>query len=391
MVGMRIDQIEGLRARLLDAERELQAIERRMHGHLALSRQMWQGPDRGRFDHDLGTVGLPAISSAISALQTAASELARNVVGQQQASAAGTGATTGPSSAHQVPRGGVGGAATMTSFPSGSAFHDQRLSAKGREVAIRAELADAVTGDKPLPDGYRRASTQELRDLGIDPKSLRKENGLDAAVFRGPDGKWFLAFEGTQNAEDWETNIRGAFHATPQHTEAIILARKLFQATDGNIEFVGHSLGGGLATAATVATGGRATTFNAAGLGPENYAIARLAGAGWSDRDLRALARWNATTTSIKPVLVAPWGPAVGLWDRASSNLFVQRLTIDQPVTNYKTTNDPLSNAQDFSGGLLAQRSVGEQVKLPPTDHSGHGMADVDEGIIAKFGGSARH
>ncbi len=44
------------------------------------------------------------------------------------------------------------------------------------------------------------------------------------------------------------------------------LANKVDTATDGNVSFTGHSLGGGMASAAGVATGKPTTTFNAAGL-----------------------------------------------------------------------------------------------------------------------------
>ena len=36
--------------------------------------------------------------------------------------------------------------------------------------------------------------------------------------------------------------------------------------TGGNVHFVGHSLGGGLAAASAITTGGSATVFNAAGV-----------------------------------------------------------------------------------------------------------------------------
>ena len=44
------------------------------------------------------------------------------------------------------------------------------------------------------------------------------------------------------------------------------MAREANDAFNGNVIFVGHSLGGGLASAAAYATNGRAVTFNAAGL-----------------------------------------------------------------------------------------------------------------------------
>lgn len=76
-----------------------------------------------------------------------------------------------------------------------------------------------------------------------------------------------LAFAGTNGKHDWPTNMRQAFGtSSPQYEQAILLARDY--ASEGNIHFVGQSLGGGLAAAAAIHTGRTATIFNAAGLHP---------------------------------------------------------------------------------------------------------------------------
>jgi hypothetical protein len=70
-----------------------------------------------------------------------------------------------------------------------------------------------------------------------------------------------LAYKGTTTANDWTANVRN--HLTgvsAQHKAAIKLAR---DTPDVDL-LVGHSLGGGLAAAASVATGIRAVTVNAA-------------------------------------------------------------------------------------------------------------------------------
>ena len=56
---------------------------------------------------------------------------------------------------------------------------------------------------------------------------------------------------------------------TPQYNQAIYYANKIMQdygLNTDDITFVGHSLGGGLASAAAHSVCGNATTFNAAGL-----------------------------------------------------------------------------------------------------------------------------
>ena len=53
---------------------------------------------------------------------------------------------------------------------------------------------------------------------------------------------------------------------TSQYEQAVALAVEVKAALGNNVTFVGHSLGGGLATAAAGATGLDAITFNAAGV-----------------------------------------------------------------------------------------------------------------------------
>lgn len=45
-----------------------------------------------------------------------------------------------------------------------------------------------------------------------------------------------------------------------------MLARQYYDSAGGNIYFTGHSLGGGIVSAAAIWTGGNATVFNAAGV-----------------------------------------------------------------------------------------------------------------------------
>src|SRR3546814_2258293 len=57
---------------------------------------------------------------------------------------------------------------------------------------------------------------------------------------------------------------------TGQYSDAIALAQRADQVFgEGNVVVTGHSLGGGLASAAALATGASGVTFNAAGLSNE--------------------------------------------------------------------------------------------------------------------------
>src|SRR5690606_36323889 len=81
-------------------------------------------------------------------------------------------------------------------------------------------------------------------------------------AFRGTDD-WGLAPSG--DADD--NALQGLGFETGQYRDAVALAETAQRTLgEGNVAFTGHSLGGGLASAAALATGGPGVTFNAAGL-----------------------------------------------------------------------------------------------------------------------------
>lgn len=105
--------------------------------------------------------------------------------------------------------------------------------------------------------------------------------GLDYVLFEEDDGDLVLAFRGTEplSAVDWVEDVEQAFGQSEQYEQAVSLARELqievdqynqdngLQGKDAiDLSFTGHSLGGGLATAAALATGEEAIVFDAAGL-----------------------------------------------------------------------------------------------------------------------------
>lgn len=99
-------------------------------------------------------------------------------------------------------------------------------------------------------------------------------DGFQAALF-SINGKYYLAFRGTEidkgyieGLKDIKNNLLQAIRlSASQYEQAVDLAVRVEQALKGEVMFVGHSLGGGLATAAANATKGEAITFNAAGVG----------------------------------------------------------------------------------------------------------------------------
>lgn len=115
-----------------------------------------------------------------------------------------------------------------------------------------------------LPQGYEEVDPGEL---GIDPALLSDEHGMQAGIYRTPDGGYVLAYRGSDENTDWVTNVRqGVGLPDPQYEQAMQLAAAVDEASGGDVTFTGHSLGGGLAAAAAMATGQPAVTFDAAGV-----------------------------------------------------------------------------------------------------------------------------
>lgn len=136
-------------------------------------------------------------------------------------------------------------------------------------------LAADAYGDDGAPDGWERLSEGALRAHGI---TMTDDDGFDAVVYRNKTtGEIVVAYRGTEPTSDpyndvTEDLINGGGLPSSQAQQAIDLATQVTDAfgTD-DVHFTGHSLGGGLAAAASVATGAEATTFNAAGIGATNY------------------------------------------------------------------------------------------------------------------------
>ncbi|MCK9506777.1 MAG: DUF2974 domain-containing protein, partial [Porticoccaceae bacterium] len=137
------------------------------------------------------------------------------------------------------------------------------MSAVGEPARMTGEdtAAAKAAGDVYGSDGGL------LKELGIN---YEPRDGFAAALTLDESiGQHILAFRGTSptSFSDWMANIgQGLIGSSSQYDQARVLARAVHAKLGGNVIFAGHSLGGGLASAAAFATGGRAITFNAAGL-----------------------------------------------------------------------------------------------------------------------------
>lgn len=98
------------------------------------------------------------------------------------------------------------------------------------------------------------------------------ENGLQSMLFeRNVNGKteYAYVYAGTNSVEDVLEDIAQIVGLAPQYNTAIQNAKALSEELGSfELTFVGHSLGGGEAAAASMATGRAAITFNPAAVSP---------------------------------------------------------------------------------------------------------------------------
>jgi hypothetical protein len=129
-----------------------------------------------------------------------------------------------------------------------------------------------------LPEGWSRVSAEELESKGIDAELLHNSKaGFDAGIYRGPNGEIALAFCGTDQAKDWVPNIgQGIGLETKQYEYAIKLAQHAKGIYGSDLILSGHSLGGGLASAAAVVSNIPAVTYNSAGVHNNTFERAEL-------------------------------------------------------------------------------------------------------------------
>jgi hypothetical protein len=138
---------------------------------------------------------------------------------------------------------------------------------------------------KPAPVGWKNVSNDpgKLEKLGLSPKDLEVPGSNYRAQVYEPDPVVFgdsadikttVSFKGTDpdNMEDWENNGAQGLDNESEYYRRAIGVGKGVRKTGSNVEITGHSLGGGLASGASRASGAPATTFNAAGLHEDTVA-----------------------------------------------------------------------------------------------------------------------
>ena len=275
-VGADVEQLRALAQLFGDKATSLEDVVNSINGQLHSAG--WVGEDADAFKSDWDSNLTVLVRNVVDSLREHNTSLNQQADEQEKASAV-NGSLGGAKA--------VGGAAKAGSGGSGSDPYNgkPREGEAGRD-ADYARLAQAAyeNGD-PIPDGWRKISDDELAELGITPFDLDNINGMQATIYQNADGKYVLAFRGTElgltveGAKDLFSDYLGGTYtgvASPQVISAIALSTKLAKKVGPeNVDFTGHSLGGELASVAAIATGGQAVTFNAAGVSFTSETLAR--------------------------------------------------------------------------------------------------------------------
>lgn len=142
--------------------------------------------------------------------------------------------------------------------------------------AEHARLAEHVYNpSNPAPTGWNNISNDPAalsrygltqNELNIPGTNFRAQvYEPNSAVF-GDTMRPAVVFQGTSGTGDWGANIRQGLNMESAYYQRAVGIGNVLHATNSNVDIVGHSLGGGLASATSQAGGFPATTFNAAGL-----------------------------------------------------------------------------------------------------------------------------
>lgn len=148
-------------------------------------------------------------------------------------------------------------------------------------------MADNVysMGQEPPPEGWKRVGLDEIKELGLNPDDFPQrssdfypdehKDGFFVDLYKtDPDvfgeEKYILSCRGTQGGKDWQTNAEQAIGIETDHyTKAMNIAKKAKRKLGDKLEITGHSLGGGMATAAGIGSGSKTYAFNPAGVHQE--------------------------------------------------------------------------------------------------------------------------
>lgn len=257
-------------------------------GQLRSLHGAWEGPDLENFAE--GWQGAErSLSTCAERLTLMADLMVEQAEQQIEASGAG-GGLVGAGGVGFPPAGGGGPGRSGGPSEAESTFDEDVRGTEGQPVDKDLwYLAFHSQGDQhplhgvpgfgydvpDLPEGYSQVSDDDIEALGLDPADFGPHSNPQAFLYQTPDGGYVVGFQGSVEVGDWVTNGRQALgFDDPQFQAAMELGAQVNEATGGNVTFTGHSLGGGLASAAALATGQPAVVFGASGVHPNTAAAA---------------------------------------------------------------------------------------------------------------------
>lgn len=181
-------------------------------------------------------------------------------------------------------------ATTTTPAPA----NDTDLVARAKQDALLS--ADVYHDTATPPPGFRVADAADLDALGLSPEMLEQPgSSFRARVYATGEGaseRYVVAFRGSATGEDWKNDFeQAAGLGSASYAKALEIGKAIARS-DADVTFTGHSLGGGLASDAAIASGREADTFNAAGLAPGTLSSARAV-AQANGRGAAAVQAWH--------------------------------------------------------------------------------------------------
>lgn len=228
--------------------------------------------------------------------------------------------------------------------------------------------APADLRDYP-PLGFREATAAELEAMGVNEKMLRPEkSNFRAAVYVKDPAVWgpnptpgaVIAFRGSTPAEeDWQNNFAQDANSESLYYRNAVTIGNAFAKSGVSVHIVGHSLGGGLASAAQGGSGLTASTYNAAGLHPAT--VARYS------KDARHLAVEPEKIAAIRVEGEVLTKTQERVWDSRGLSLLA-----NDAVGNKR--GFPASHDEEYFRQLQAEKKVSGK---EPYDAYLHGMDQV--------------
>jgi hypothetical protein len=259
--------------------------------------------------------------------------------------------------------------------------NDSILRAEAAEYVYKVDEFNRghITELPPAPEGLELIDPSTIPGLE-DAIFTDKESGFGAALMKSTvNGETMLVYRGTNNGvtgkKDWATNGKqGVGKETAQYTQAMKLADDILEYIGEEVVIVGHSLGGGLASAGVAVTGLNGNTYNSAGLHPDtaerfgaalnNAEAGQLITSQHVDGEVLTGAQKHGD--NIVSALIGALGFVLGGPGGATTGIAAQKLFLDD-----------------------VPQAIGTMKELPSIDGGNpvtrHGMDQVIEGIQAQI------